>query len=407
MSPRRLAAALLALACGATASGGEIALVGLAVDAQGNVLRQTRADEPVNPASVVKLATTLWALERLGPEHRFATGFAVDGEVGDGGTLTGTLIAVGGADPDFHVENAVLVAGELARAGIAAVDGTVSATDDFWLGWEGGSERRIADPEKRRTQMAKRLVEAIDGARRDAGARRAVEELCARRGWQSCPSTGLSVSGAAAGHETAVDTRPLIVHRSNPLPSILDRFNTWSNNDIERLAEVLGSPRELARFLEERWGAEDAAGIRFSTLSGLDHNRMTPRQMVRLVRDLDAAARTRGLSLTALTGTAGCDEGTLDRFRRLAATPGSVTGKTGTLVQTDGGVVALAGVAETAEGPVFFAVAAPRNGARLRAARAAQEQWILSVAGKRGGLRAAECPPPPPHSDRDVRLERP
>ena len=29
------------------------------------------SDEPINPASVTKAATTLWALERLGPDHRF------------------------------------------------------------------------------------------------------------------------------------------------------------------------------------------------------------------------------------------------------------------------------------------------------------------------------------------------
>ena len=34
-------------------------------------------DVAINPASVVKLATTLWALETLGPDHRFRTTVAI------------------------------------------------------------------------------------------------------------------------------------------------------------------------------------------------------------------------------------------------------------------------------------------------------------------------------------------
>lgn len=407
--------ALVSWACGALFAGDKIALIGFAVDEEGAVVREQHADRAVNPASVVKLATTLWALEGLGPEHRFETRFVVEGPVDPvTGVLSGDLLAAGGADPDFHVENAVLVARALSAGGLQRVAGTVGTAGDFWLGWEGGAEGRVPDPGRRRQRMARRLRDALDGSRHDLATRRAVEELCVRRHWEECGSTGLAITGdrtqpapagAAAPAPPAVFEAAL-VHRSNPLPVILNRFNTWSNNDIERLGTVLGDPAEMAAFLEARWGSENAAGIRFSTLSGLESNRMTPRQIVRLVRDLDATARRHGLALADLIGTAGCDEGTLGRFSRLAEVTGSVTGKTGTLVQTDGGVAAFAGTVNTASGRLFFSVLAPRNGARLAAARAAQERWILSLAEAHGGLAPAACPPEPGFSDDDIQLER-
>ena len=50
------------------------------------------------------------------------------------------------------------------------------------------------------------------------------------------------------------DWTPVVVHRSNPLPPLLRRFNVYSNNDIIRIAEGLGGPAGLETFLEQRLG---------------------------------------------------------------------------------------------------------------------------------------------------------
>ena len=39
----------------------------------GGVLSSAKADQPVNPASVVKVGTTLWALDELHADHRYLT----------------------------------------------------------------------------------------------------------------------------------------------------------------------------------------------------------------------------------------------------------------------------------------------------------------------------------------------
>lgn len=62
-----------------------------------------RADAPMNPASVMKLVTTLAALETLGPTWTWATPVYVEGAV-RGGTLHGNLYIKGQGDPKLVVE---------------------------------------------------------------------------------------------------------------------------------------------------------------------------------------------------------------------------------------------------------------------------------------------------------------
>ena len=69
---------------------------------EGAVLESRGADTPFNPASLIKVGTSLWALERLGPDHRFLTVFGIAGEWDKStGRLAGSLVVQGWGDPDF------------------------------------------------------------------------------------------------------------------------------------------------------------------------------------------------------------------------------------------------------------------------------------------------------------------
>lgn len=57
-----------------------------------------QSNEPRNPASVMKMVTTLAGLELLGPDYVWETHFHTDGQV-NGDTLNGNLIIEGGGDP--------------------------------------------------------------------------------------------------------------------------------------------------------------------------------------------------------------------------------------------------------------------------------------------------------------------
>ena len=62
-----------------------------------------RATAAMNPASVMKLVTTFSALDILGPDFTWKTGFYTDGTLSKG-VLTGNLIIKGGGDPKWVLE---------------------------------------------------------------------------------------------------------------------------------------------------------------------------------------------------------------------------------------------------------------------------------------------------------------
>jgi len=77
-----------------------------------------------NPASVMKLVTTLAGLDTLGPAHTWRTGVWVDGEVQDG-VLEGDLILVGGGDPSLTLERFWLLLREARARGLREIRGEV------------------------------------------------------------------------------------------------------------------------------------------------------------------------------------------------------------------------------------------------------------------------------------------
>jgi len=378
--------------------------------ARGETLHAHRADDPFNPASVVKVATTLWALERLGPEHRFTTRFALRGRLDRAsGVLDGDLLVLGAGDPDFHLENAWLVARALNEAGVREIHGSLLVTDGFWIGWEGGLEGRENDPKRRARIMASRLRDALDSQRWNAVERQLIADFAARRGLDAAQVPRVLVRGEpgrlAAPETAAATARDVVIHRSNRLAVTLKRLNSYSNNDIERLETSLGPASELAAWLTRRWEIEPGQ-VRLSSLSGLNSNRMTARLVVRLMRDLAASCRRLGLSASELLPVTGCDPGTLEIFPGFDtdAVRGALTAKTGSLDRTDGGVAVLAGFLTTRDGERVFCVAAPGAAGRLKRARQDEADWVLDLYRRYGGARTRSCGAPLPYSDNDARV---
>lgn len=377
----------------ADAAGRAVPLVWHVETDDGKVLSSKEPDRPVNPASVVKLATSLRALETLGADHRFTTTFGVAGKERE------SLVVHGGADPDFHFENAVLVAIALRKHGITRVQGDLFVGEGFWMGWERGTAGREPDPHKRREDMGRRLVQAWSPSSWSGDERASWREIAARRGWNVDEPPSVEVAGRVRT-DPPPKWRPLLVHRSQPLLVALRRFNVFSNNDIERLDASVGPAPDLASFLRTKWG-DDAAAASFATSSGLNRNRMTPRQVVRLLHDLRAYLASKGHEPEDVMPVLGCGRSTLpELFPRLrdSGEANGLAGKTGTLNLQDGGVSALAGYLPAGPGLLFF-VAAPGAGGDLWAARAAEEDWVRRVLLKHGAVGPLNCPGPVPTSD--------
>jgi D-alanyl-D-alanine carboxypeptidase/D-alanyl-D-alanine-endopeptidase (penicillin-binding protein 4) len=83
-----------------------------------------RADAPVNPGSIAKLATTFAALELLGPAYTWTTPVYADGPV-DHGTLQGNLYIQGRGDPALVTERLWLLMRRVQGLGIRRIAGDI------------------------------------------------------------------------------------------------------------------------------------------------------------------------------------------------------------------------------------------------------------------------------------------
>lgn len=95
----------------------------------GSWLECRHEQEGAPPASVTKALTALYALEALGPDHRFetyilATGGIVEGEV------QGDLILVGGGDPTLDTDGLAMLAAKLKEAGVHGIKGAFKFFED-------------------------------------------------------------------------------------------------------------------------------------------------------------------------------------------------------------------------------------------------------------------------------------
>jgi serine-type D-Ala-D-Ala carboxypeptidase/endopeptidase (penicillin-binding protein 4) len=119
--PRAVAPAAAALITDADLTG---IVTYVVADAQtGRVIEADGADLPVPPASVTKMITSLYALEALGPAHRFVTRVLATGPVRNG-IVQGDLILAGGGDPTLDTDRLAGLAERLAQAGVKGITGT-------------------------------------------------------------------------------------------------------------------------------------------------------------------------------------------------------------------------------------------------------------------------------------------
>jgi D-alanyl-D-alanine carboxypeptidase/D-alanyl-D-alanine-endopeptidase (penicillin-binding protein 4) len=283
------------------------------------VFASHNADTTFNPASLAKLAVTLLALKRLGPDYRFSTRVSTDGTIDASGVLDGDLYLAGN-DPSFGDASANLIAKELRARGVTRVKGRILAAPGFSFNYSEQTDKSA--------EFAARVMQ-------------------------------LKQSGT--GMEEA-EGKELFVLYSNPLREILLYMNAHSNNFVaDRLGAFLGGPQAIVRVLVEELKLAPEQ-VTLETASGLYNNRMTPRGVLVVIKALLEEAGRHGLKSEDLMPIAGCDRGTVRRRMEGTGFQCSLVGKTGTLTTTDGGMSNLAGVVYTKDaGPILFAILAQGN----------------------------------------------
>lgn len=116
----------------------------------GDLVYAKNSDEPLLPASTMKLVTTATALDRLGPGYTFKTGVYYTG-VRKPGRIDGDIYIRGGGDPKLTPETVWRIAKEVRRRGIVRVTGDLVADDTFFdqlhnaPSWEKNRSHRAYD----------------------------------------------------------------------------------------------------------------------------------------------------------------------------------------------------------------------------------------------------------------------
>ena len=335
----------------------QLELRGFNLDAQGlriesldgsTVLADHQSDIPFNPASVIKVATSFTALQRFGPEHRFETSFYSTGDFNPKTRiLKGDLILYATGDPILTPTDVTGLIRQIIRLGVTRVTGNLIIIGPFTYG------NYYATP------TATKHLEAL------------------------LRKMGVRVAGAGRGGSLR-GTR-LVSHTSSTLQDILFNQNAHSNNQTaERLGEAVGGPTAVEEFLVKVVGIP-AADVHVGRASGLDYNRITPRDTVQLFRELVRWLEARHLEPENILPVAGVDPGTLHRRFRSDDYRGAIVGKTGTLPSTDGGVSTLAGILYTRDrGPVVFAIFNTKGSVSIY--RKLQDNLLQSLILECGGI---------------------
>lgn len=312
---------------------------------EGETLLEKDAEIAFNPASVIKIATSYAALEKLGYDYRFTTSIYTNGKIVEEGLLDGDLIIMGAADPVFNTESLFHIVEKLRALGITTISGDLVIVPPFYLNFSGTNAR-----------TAESIVAVMEGRRWSRATARVWQRYLNNNGMVATEYLGVEFRGGArVRDEVGQDLRLLLKHLSPPLCDILKRQNDYSNNFMaEVIGRQVGGPNAIERFLIDRVGIEPR-DIEIGTASGLGHNRMTPRAALKLMRSFYSAVTRHGKSIEALLPVGGIDEGTLEERFTAPQVRGSVVAKTGTLPSKRAS--ALVGLAHTRErGPIFFAI---------------------------------------------------
>src|SRR5262249_33642542 len=107
----------------------------------GKTLLEQNSDIRFNPASVMKVATSFTALEKLGFDYRFPTTFNTNGHLSQDGVLYGDLIIGGSGDPGFFSENLFLTVENLHKLGIKEIDGDLLIVTPFYFNFGAASPK--------------------------------------------------------------------------------------------------------------------------------------------------------------------------------------------------------------------------------------------------------------------------
>jgi D-alanyl-D-alanine carboxypeptidase/D-alanyl-D-alanine-endopeptidase (penicillin-binding protein 4) len=333
---------------------------GMWIQSGSTLLANHQGTVPLPAASITKVATSLAALETLGPDHQFVTMIGATGPI-QNGILQGDLVIQGGGDPFFVWEEAIAIGNLLNQMGIKQVKGNLIITDKFYMNFESNP--------------------ATSGNLLKQGLNAQIWPPAAQTQYQTLPAGTAKPQVAIAGSVQVLPTppnnvKPLIRHYSFPVAELIKKMNQYSNNKMaEMIATAVGGPKVVA------FKAAQSAGVPQSEISlvngsGLSPlNKISPRAACAMFLAIERYLQPHNMTIGDLFAIVGQDEGILEQ-RKL---PPLLVVKSGSL----NAVSALAGALPTQQkGTIWFATM--NGGGDLEGFRLQQESLLQSLVNQWG-----------------------
>lgn len=307
-----------------------------------------------NPASVMKVVTSLAALDKLGANYRFSTQFRTTGKINRStGELKGDLLVVSGHDPAFSIEDAKNAGTMLRKLGVTRVTGVLQIVGAFTCNENASTE---------------------------------ISAGVLRR------NLGLSIQGNTFYIESLPKEKlglPIFTLESDTLMNILREQNAHSVNSMaDAVGEFIGGAEAVRKFLVERIGLRPDE-VYISRTSGLEANRLTAWGTAKTLRGAMSWLSANGYKPGDLMPIAGIDPSTVGGRFTEPGFAGSVIAKTGTLHETDNGAANLAGIAYTKDkGAILFVIYDMAEGRNPAPLRSVQDEFLKNLMNELGGPQA-------------------
>lgn len=320
-------------------------------------------DQPVKIASVMKVLTTLWAVDRHGPNFRYTTKIYYQASNKE-------LHIEGSNDPFFDRDRLYLLLSDLNRAGIKSLN-RVTADRKFLMNmdlfehiYNPGRMREYvyteahADAPLGGVKVKQGLMNAFNTSQWWSAKKGRYAKTRARNQTPSLlPSVTMSVEATDIVEGNPLSGKPGVTVfeiKSLQMKNYLKKMNIHSMNPVaDELFYSMGGRQGFRNYLQATYGmGPDAVDI--NTGSGLPlHNprndtSISCSSVVRLIRRLDWNLEQKyGMDMTDVVMIAGTDAGATFNDGS-----GALVVKTGTL----NNVKNLAGAANTSDGEVYFGI---------------------------------------------------
>lgn len=326
-------------------------------------------DDKFPLASISKVVTSLWAVEKLGPNYRYTTKLHVT-KVGNNAY---DVHIEGSRDPIFGRSAGYFLISELNRANVDVKNiENLTFDENFLIEW-GVEEheaivgrttyyRTIEDQAKDvRDSLLSNFASAIDSVKykevKDKAA--ALKPVVSMNAKPSISVRRVEFKPKSAFQKSAATTT--LLYRSAPLHTILKNMNNKSNNHIaDVLYWNLGGTSEFNKFVKTAMSL-DSQSIEFNLGSGNNadyiyggtevYNKATCEAMIKVLFRLNDVLQKNGKNLSDVMAVATTDTGSSLRNYGGAMAQSTIA-KTGTVNRAK----TLAGTVSTKNGTIYFVV---------------------------------------------------